>query len=192
MKRQAIAMAFAAAVTLTLAPLATDARPHPRAVPRVVVAPPPSVYLVPGFMDVFFYRAGATDVFFAAGLWWTAVDGIWYRAAHWQGPWLMVGPQYVPAALVRLPPRWHKTWHRWDRVPWRRVEANRHVRHAPRPAVRPDQRHRAPARVEQKAPPRASQKQPARQMKQDRRGNDRAPARTPNRAQTQNRPAARR
>lgn len=153
MRRHGIAMAVAAAVTLALAPAASDARPRPRPVPRVVVTPPPMVYLVPGFADVYFYRSGATDVFFAAGMWWTAVGGYWYQAAHWQGPWMMVAPRYVPAALVRLPPRWHKDWYRWDRVPWRRVEAHRHAWHdGRRPAMRDDRTHRAPPRVERQAP----------------------------------------
>jgi len=167
MRRQVIAMAVAAAVTLTLAPMASDARPRPRPVPRVVVAPPPMVYLVPGVADVFFYRSGKTDVFFAAGLWWTAVGTVWYQATDWHGPWVMVAPGYVPVSLRHLPARWHKTWHRWDRIAWRQAEA----RHRGHPSVHPAVRHdppprvatRAPARSVQKAPPRASKKAPARQ-----------------------------
>lgn len=182
MRRQVTAMAIATAVTLTLVPLASDARPRPA--PRIVVAPPPTVYLVPGFADVYFYRVGGNDVFFAAGYWWTSVGGMWYQAAYWQGPWVRVAPAYVPSALVRLPPRWHHTWHRWDRVPWQRVEARRHAHPAPRPGAYVDRPHRAGQRVETKAPPRAQQKSPARDARSERRGGGQAHA--------QNRPAPRR
>ncbi len=176
MKRQVIAMAVAAAVTLTLAPATSDARV--RFVPRVVMAPPPTVYLVPGFADVYFYRSGATDVFFAGGMWWTTVGGMWYQAAHWQGPWMMVASRHVPMGLVRLPPDWHRTWQRWDRVPWGHVQAQRHMRPAARQATAyRDRSYQAPTRAANTAPQRANRGQSNRAKAPNQQGNRPAPRR---------------
>ncbi len=136
MKHGVLILAAVAAVTLSLFSPDLDARP----VRRVVVAPPSAVYVVPGFTDLYYYRVGATDVFFAHGVWWTMANGVWYQAANYSGPWFVVAPAYVPFWTSRLPYKWHNRYYSWDRVRWNSAYGRRHyapapARHYDRPAM---------------------------------------------------------
>jgi hypothetical protein len=79
------------------------ARPHEVWVPeeRVYVVDDPHV--------------GDNDCFRYEGYYWVFRDGYWYRASHWRGPFAVVHPKYVPAAIYRVPD--HHWKHYAHRVP---------------------------------------------------------------------------
>jgi hypothetical protein len=118
------------------------APPPPRMVfrtqPHVVYEAAPQVYVVDD------PACGDRDCFRYAGYWYTFSAGYWYRAHSWRGPFAVVHPRMVPAAIYRVPPgRWKhhavyaeerheaRTHVRIERREDRREErhAERHERH---------------------------------------------------------------
>jgi len=89
--------------------------------PPVVVIPGTYVYMVPD-IDV--------DVLFYHGHWYRPHGHHWFRASHYDGPWVHVVPHRVPRALMKLPPHYHSVppghrrishehlkmnWGKWER-----------------------------------------------------------------------------
>jgi hypothetical protein len=131
----------------------------------------PHLVPVPGYPVYYDPRASA-NYFFYDGLYWAFYDDNWYASSWYNGPWQMIGPQYVPVYILRVPvryyrqppayfrgwspnapPHWGEHWGRdwqvrrdgWDQ--WDR-------RSAPAPAPRPDyqaqySRHDYPSAPEQ-------------------------------------------
>ncbi|HTM57291.1 MAG TPA: hypothetical protein VL123_02625 [Candidatus Udaeobacter sp.] len=79
-----------------------NAPPPPRVVfrsePHVVYVPEDRVYVVD---DPY---AGDNDYFRYGPYWYEFNAGYWYRASSWRGPFRVVEPRYVPAAIYRVPP----------------------------------------------------------------------------------------
>ena len=88
-----------------------NAPPPPRIVfrsePHVVYVPEERVYVVddPYAADNDYFRYGP--------YWYAFNDGYWYRARTWRGPFVVVRPRYVPAAIYRVPPGRWKHQARW-------------------------------------------------------------------------------
>jgi hypothetical protein len=104
----------------------------------------PQLVAVPGY-PVYYDPSSASNYFFYDGLYWVFEGDNWYASSWYNGPWALVGPQYVPVFLLRIPvryyrqppmyfrawtqdapPRWgdhwghdwereHSGWDRWDR-----------------------------------------------------------------------------
>ena len=104
----------------------------------------PQLVAVPGY-PVYYDPNSAANYFFYDGLYWVFEGDNWYASSWYNGPWALVGPQYVPVFLLRIPvryyrqpptyfrawgpdgpPRWgehwghdwereHSGWDRWDR-----------------------------------------------------------------------------
>lgn len=72
-------------------------------------APPPLVVVSPGVQVVPDYQE---EVFFVDGWYWARRDAVWYRTRDYRGGWVVVGPRYVPAALVRIPPGHYRHWNK--------------------------------------------------------------------------------
>lgn len=133
------------------------------AYPRLVVVPGYPVYYAPSMQANFF---------FYDGMYWVYQDNYWYSSSWYNGPWWVVGPEYVPVFILRVPvryysrpppyfrgwrpdapPRWGDHWgHDWEqrRSGWDRWDR----REAPQPAPRPDYQReysgdRYPKQVEQ-------------------------------------------
>lgn len=133
------------------------------AYPRLVVVPGYPVYYAPSMQANFF---------FYDGMYWVYQDNYWYSSSWYNGPWWVVGPEYVPVYVLRVPvryysrpppyfrgwrpdapPRWGEHWGRdWEqrRSGWDRWDR----REAPQPAPRPDYQReysgdRYPKQVEQ-------------------------------------------
>ena len=66
----------------------------PVVLPRLVVVSP-GVEVVPDVDE---------EVFFTDGYYWVRRDDRWYRSRSHRSGWVLVGPRYVPARLVKLPP----------------------------------------------------------------------------------------
>ena len=62
--------------------------------PEMVVIPRSSVYFAPGV---------SVDLFFYDNRWWNRRGDRWYRGSGYNGPWVAVGPRYVPAPVYRVP-----------------------------------------------------------------------------------------
>jgi hypothetical protein len=85
--------------------------------PPVLVEGPPELIVVPRTM-IYFAPAARADLFFYRGRWWTSHEGRWFRAKSYNGPWVVVGPRYVPVEIVRLPREYRTVYVREQRVPY--------------------------------------------------------------------------
>lgn len=70
--------------------------------PPVLVEPPPELVVVPHTM-VYYVPGASAELFFYRGRWWSRHEGRWFRAKAYNGPWVAVGPRYVPVEVVRVP-----------------------------------------------------------------------------------------
>jgi hypothetical protein len=112
--------------------------------PELVVVPQYPVYYAP---------RGDVNLFFYDGLYWAYQRDNWYASSWYNGPWGLVGPEGVPAFILRIPvryyrhppaawagwrsdapPRWGERWgHEWEqrRAGWDQLD--RRTAHAPAP-----------------------------------------------------------
>jgi hypothetical protein len=102
--------------------------------PPVIVQEQPEQIVVPRTM-VYFAPAARADLFFYRGRWWTRHEGRWFRSHSYDGPWVVVGPRYVPVEIVRLPRDYRQVYVREHHVPygqlkkhWERREHDRRKR----------------------------------------------------------------
>lgn len=114
----------------------------------------PQFVVVPGYPVYYAPRLG-WNYFFYDGMYWVFADDTWYTSYWYNGPWMFVGPEYVPLYVLRVPvryyvrppvyflwwrqdapPRWGEHWGpEWER---RRPGWDRWSRHvAPPPAPLP-------------------------------------------------------
>jgi hypothetical protein len=108
-------------------------------------APPPLI-VVPEMPRVQYVPAEPANLFFYNGQYWAFMSGGWYMGSGYNGPWIVVAPQFVPRPVLlvpvryyheqpghwrqwedREPPRWHEEWGReWaDKREWRGREHER-------------------------------------------------------------------
>jgi hypothetical protein len=67
--------------------------------PQLVPVPGYPVYYAPGLPD---------NYFFYDGLYWVFIGDNWYQSAWYNGPWTVVGPQFVPVYILRVPVRYYR------------------------------------------------------------------------------------
>jgi hypothetical protein len=81
-------------------------------------APPPLV-VVPGVASVQYAPAAPGNVFFYSGQYWIFANGGWHVSRRHDGPWILVGPQYVPRPVLMVPVRYYHVppghWKQWQR-----------------------------------------------------------------------------
>ncbi|MFA4858056.1 MAG: hypothetical protein WC901_05665 [Candidatus Margulisiibacteriota bacterium] len=70
--------------------------------PPIVVAEPPEVVMIPQ-TEIYFVPGISFDVFFCNGYWWSPRGDRWYRAKAYNGSWVVVSRNYVPAHLFKVP-----------------------------------------------------------------------------------------
>lgn len=114
----------------------------------------PELVVVPGY-PVYYAPQADLNYFFYDGVYWVYQADNWYASSWYDGPWQLVGPEYVPSFVLRVPvryyrqppayfrswradapPRWGEHWgHDWERRRggWDRWDH----RSAPRPAPLP-------------------------------------------------------
>lgn len=102
--------------------------------PPPIVVHEPELIVVPRTM-VYYAPAVEVDLFFYRGRWWSRHDGRWFRSRSHNGPWVVVGPRYVPVEIVRLPRDYRTVYVREQHVPygqlkkhWERREYDRRKR----------------------------------------------------------------
>lgn len=115
----------------------------------------PQLLRIPGYPVYYAPRLGA-NFFFYDTMYWVFQDDNWYTSSWYNGPWGLVGPEYVPLFVLRIPvryyrqpppyflgwrsdapPRWGDHWgHEWEqrRSGWDRWDHNAIPVPAPLPA----------------------------------------------------------
>lgn len=87
---------------------------HLPAPPRLVVVPQvPAVQYVPT-------PAAPSNLFFYNGQYWAFSTGGWYVSGGYNGPWVVVGPQFVPRPVLLVPVQYYHVppghWKQWERA----------------------------------------------------------------------------
>lgn len=67
----------------------------------------PQLVRVPGY-PVYYAPGLNSNYFFYDGMYWVYQGDNWYASSWYNGPWSMVGPQYVPAYVLRVPVRYYR------------------------------------------------------------------------------------
>jgi hypothetical protein len=78
---------------------------------------PPRLVVVPSLPAVQYVPVGNDNLFFYNGQYWVFVNNGWYVSHGHQGPWLVVGPRFVPRPLLLVPVRYYRVppghWRAW-------------------------------------------------------------------------------
>jgi hypothetical protein len=67
----------------------------------------PQLVQVPGY-PVYYAPNLNSNFFFYDGMYWVYQGDNWYASSWYNGPWGMVGPQYVPLYVLRIPVRYYR------------------------------------------------------------------------------------
>jgi hypothetical protein len=86
---------------------------HLPAPPQLIIVPQvPAVQYVPG-------PAAPANLFFYSGQYWAFASGGWHVSAGYNGPWVVVGPQFVPRPVLLVPVQYYHVppghWKQWER-----------------------------------------------------------------------------
>ncbi len=77
---------------------------------------PPQWVVVPS-LPVYYAPDAPANVFQYNGQCYAFVSGGWYVGPGYNGPWIAVGPSYIPAPLLRVPVRYYREaperWREW-------------------------------------------------------------------------------
>jgi hypothetical protein len=100
----------------------------------------PPLVVVPEIPRVQYVPSEPANLFLYNGQYWAFANGGWYVSSGYNGPWIVIAPQFVPRPVLlvpvryyhvppghwhqwedRQPPRWHEEWgHEWsDKRKWR-------------------------------------------------------------------------
>jgi hypothetical protein len=67
----------------------------------------PQLVQVPGY-PVYYAPQLNSNFFFYDGLYWVYQGDNWYASSWYNGPWGLIGPQYVPPYVLRIPVRYYR------------------------------------------------------------------------------------
>ena len=109
-----IALVVAAPAALAQVQVNVDIGFHLPAPPRLVVVPQvPAVQYVPT-------PAAPGNLFLYSGQYWAFSAGGWYVSRGYNGPWVVVGPQFVPRPVLLVPVQYYHVppghWKQWERA----------------------------------------------------------------------------
>ncbi len=88
--------------------------------PLVFPAPPPVVVIPDTY--VYFSPDVQVDIFFYQGYWYRPYEGRWFRATHYNGPWVFIAPRRVPYAVIHVPRDFRS--HQYRRIPYGELNRN--------------------------------------------------------------------
>jgi len=74
---------------------------------RVNLVAPPQLVVVPG-TPVAYAPAVPANYFFYGGQYYVFTNGVWYLAPAYNGPWVVLAPQYVPRPLLAVPVSYYR------------------------------------------------------------------------------------
>jgi hypothetical protein len=83
----------------------------------VYVVDPPEMVVIPS-SNVYFAPGVSVDLFFYDNRWWNRRGDRWYRASDYNGPWVAVGPRYIPAPVYRVPADYRTVYVHEKRIPY--------------------------------------------------------------------------
>lgn len=79
---------------------------------------PPHLVVVPQIPAVQWVPDARVNVFFHSAQYWVFTNSSWYKGPGPNGPWIVVGPQFVPTPLLRVPVRYYHVppghWKKWQ------------------------------------------------------------------------------
>lgn len=106
-------LAVAAPVAQAQVQVHVDLGIHLPAPPRLIVVPQvPAVQYVPG-------PDTPGNLFFYNGQYWAFASGGWYVSRAYNGPWVVVAPQFVPRPVLLVPVQYYHVppghWKKWER-----------------------------------------------------------------------------
>ena len=67
----------------------------------------PTLVQVPGY-PVYYAPRLNSNFFFYDGMYWVYEGDNWYSSSWYNGPWWLVGPEYVPLFVLRIPVRYYR------------------------------------------------------------------------------------
>ena len=67
----------------------------------------PELVLVPGY-PVYYAPRLNSNYFFYDGMYWVYVGDNWYASSWYNGPWMLVAPEFVPLFVLRIPVRYYR------------------------------------------------------------------------------------
>ncbi|HSG23514.1 MAG TPA: hypothetical protein VLA64_11225 [Azonexus sp.] len=67
----------------------------------------PNLVRVPGY-PVYYASGLNSNYFFYDGMYWIFESDRWYSSTWYNGPWMMVDPEYVPVYVLRVPVRYYR------------------------------------------------------------------------------------
>lgn len=77
---------------------------------------PPALVTVPG-TPVAYAPSVAGNYFFYGGQYYVFAGNAWYASPRYNGPWLVLAPDFVPAPILTVPVRYYRTrpvaWRQW-------------------------------------------------------------------------------
>jgi hypothetical protein len=80
---------------------------------------PPRLVIVPEVRAVRYVPVGAANLFQYDGQYWAFTKGGWHVSHDYNGPWIVVAPQFVPRPILLVPVNYYRAppghWKQWDR-----------------------------------------------------------------------------
>ena len=67
----------------------------------------PQLVAVPGY-PVYYDPRANSNYFFYDGMYWVYQGDNWYASSWYNGPWRVVGPEFVPLYVLRVPVRYYR------------------------------------------------------------------------------------
>lgn len=67
----------------------------------------PNLVRVPGY-PVYYASGLNSNYFFYDGMYWVFETDRWYSSSWYNGPWMMVDPEFIPLYLLRVPVRYYR------------------------------------------------------------------------------------
>jgi hypothetical protein len=68
----------------------------------------PNLVRVPGY-PVYYASGLNSNYFFYDGMYWVFESDRWYSSSWYNGPWMLVDPEYIPVYLLRVPVRYYRS-----------------------------------------------------------------------------------
>ncbi len=80
---------------------------------------PPRLVVVPEVRAVQYASTVPVNMFLYGGQFWVFTNGGWWVSAGYNGPWLAVGPQFVPRPILLVPVAYYHAppghWTQWNK-----------------------------------------------------------------------------
>jgi len=76
--------------------------------PSITLAAPPPLVVVPSAPTVQYVPSGTVNLFVFGGRYYSFHNGHWFHAGHYNGPWVHIKTEKVPAAVIGVPVAYYR------------------------------------------------------------------------------------